>query len=341
MRLFSSKRRPSGPRGLLAVASPAAAQYRMDKKPPKNAATPELPHCDRPIGTAAIQEPESLVDRAQRSSPESLLKLFAMRSGCLRIVDRNGGLAMRSMEKGLERVRRSSPRFEHRPRPSGFRRTSSSFRISPTRTRTRAATRWAPSPAASAAAWAASAPSPAASTPRRRRPRPSSPWSTRGPPSSSMWLKASPRRPTSASAWAAAAAAQGGFGAAAAATRTPPLGKVITTAYFNAFVDLIGYMQRDAPTGAQASANAGIQAYSVKQSLVLRKSAAPSAAAVHLHPGRTRLSHRPEERHLVGSGRRERQPRLGVVGVHLAALTLARSDAAPDPVQARRPPIRT
>ena len=40
-------------------AAPAFAQYGMDKKGPKNAATPELPHCDRPLGRAAIQEPES------------------------------------------------------------------------------------------------------------------------------------------------------------------------------------------------------------------------------------------------------------------------------------------
>ncbi|WP_204265652.1 hypothetical protein, partial [Klebsiella pneumoniae] len=35
------------------------------------------------------------------SSPEALLKLFAARSGCLRIVDRNGGLAMRQTESAL------------------------------------------------------------------------------------------------------------------------------------------------------------------------------------------------------------------------------------------------
>jgi hypothetical protein len=35
------------------------------------------------------------------SNPESLLKLYASRSGCLRIVDRNAGLAMRNQEEGL------------------------------------------------------------------------------------------------------------------------------------------------------------------------------------------------------------------------------------------------
>ena len=102
MRLFSTAAAALGLVASLAVASPAAAQYGMDKKPPKNTATPELPHCDRPIGTAAIQEPEKQWwTELGLSSPESLLKLFAMRSGCLRIVDRNGGLAMRNMEKGL------------------------------------------------------------------------------------------------------------------------------------------------------------------------------------------------------------------------------------------------
>ena len=46
------------------------------------------------------------------------------------------------------------------------------------------------------------------------------------------------------------------------------------------FVDLVGYLQNSAPTGAEASANAGIQAYTVKSALVLRKTPAPSAPAV-------------------------------------------------------------
>ncbi|HEY2179172.1 MAG TPA: SH3 domain-containing protein [Caulobacteraceae bacterium] len=83
-------------------APPALAQYGMDKSPPKNAATPELPRCDRPLGRAAIHEPESRWwEGLGLSNPEALLKLFALRSGCLRIVDRNEGLAMRNTESGL------------------------------------------------------------------------------------------------------------------------------------------------------------------------------------------------------------------------------------------------
>jgi len=83
-------------------ASAAFAQYGMDKNGPKNAATPDLPHCDRPLGRAAIQEPQNRWwEGLGLSNPEALLKLFALRSGCLRIVDRNAGLAMHTQETGL------------------------------------------------------------------------------------------------------------------------------------------------------------------------------------------------------------------------------------------------
>ena len=86
----------------LMSAVPAHAQFGMDKKQPKNAATPELPRCAKPLGTAAIQEPENRWwTQLGLSNPEALLKLFAARSGCLRIVDRNGGLAMRNTETAL------------------------------------------------------------------------------------------------------------------------------------------------------------------------------------------------------------------------------------------------
>jgi len=88
--------------GAMCLGSPALAQYGMDRNGPKNAMTPDLPHCDRPLGRAAVQEPESRWwEGLGLSNPESLLKLFALKSGCLRIVDRNGGLAMRNMESGL------------------------------------------------------------------------------------------------------------------------------------------------------------------------------------------------------------------------------------------------
>ena len=84
------------------LATPAFAQYGMDKSPPKNTLTPDLPRCDRPLGRAAIQEPQNRWwEGLGLSNPEALLKLFALKSGCLRIVDRNAGLAMHSEETGL------------------------------------------------------------------------------------------------------------------------------------------------------------------------------------------------------------------------------------------------
>jgi curli biogenesis system outer membrane secretion channel CsgG len=74
----------------------------MDKNGPKNTLTPDLPRCERALGRAAIQEPkDQWWVRYGLGNPESLIKLFALKSGCLRIVDRNGGLAMRNQEAGL------------------------------------------------------------------------------------------------------------------------------------------------------------------------------------------------------------------------------------------------
>ena len=65
------------------AAAPANAQYGMDKKQP--AGTPELPRCDRPLGTAAVKEPDNQWwTPLGLSNPEALLKLFASRSNCLR-----------------------------------------------------------------------------------------------------------------------------------------------------------------------------------------------------------------------------------------------------------------
>jgi curli biogenesis system outer membrane secretion channel CsgG len=85
----------------LALSAPAAAQYGMDAKRPDG--TPDLPKCAQPVGTASIQEPNrDWWSPLGLGSPESLIKLMASRSGCLRIVDRNGGLQMRNMERNLQ-----------------------------------------------------------------------------------------------------------------------------------------------------------------------------------------------------------------------------------------------
>jgi hypothetical protein len=62
----------------------------------------ELPQCAQPVGTVSIQEPERQWWIGYGlGNPEALIKLMASRSNCLRVVDRNGGLAMRGVEREL------------------------------------------------------------------------------------------------------------------------------------------------------------------------------------------------------------------------------------------------
>jgi hypothetical protein len=77
-----------------AAAAPAAAGSAP--------APTDVPHCDRPIGTASISPPQrEWWTQYGLSSPEQLIKLMASRSNCLRIVDRGAGLQMRNVERGL------------------------------------------------------------------------------------------------------------------------------------------------------------------------------------------------------------------------------------------------
>ncbi|HEX4740500.1 MAG TPA: CsgG/HfaB family protein [Caulobacteraceae bacterium] len=82
---------------LVAAAAPAAAQFHHSPPAPT-----DVPHCDRPIGTASISPPQrEWWTQYGLSSPEQLIKLMASRSNCLRIVDRGAGLQMRNVERSL------------------------------------------------------------------------------------------------------------------------------------------------------------------------------------------------------------------------------------------------
>lgn len=82
------------------AAATAVAQPSQDAKRP--AGTPELPHCARPVGSVTIKEPErAWWTQYNLSSPDSLIKLMASRSNCLRVVDRNRGMADRRGEEAL------------------------------------------------------------------------------------------------------------------------------------------------------------------------------------------------------------------------------------------------
>ena len=89
----------------LAAISLGAAQagpYGMDRGTGNQTMPNDLPHCDRPLGTAAVKEPEKAWwIEYNLPEPDAVIKMFALRSGCFRMVDRNGGLQMRNQEEGL------------------------------------------------------------------------------------------------------------------------------------------------------------------------------------------------------------------------------------------------
>lgn len=68
----------------------------------KDAPPPEIPKCDKKIGTLAVREPERTwwVD-LQLESPEALIKVFVSQSNCFTLVDRGKGLAAAQAEREL------------------------------------------------------------------------------------------------------------------------------------------------------------------------------------------------------------------------------------------------
>ncbi len=88
---------------ILAAAFAAALSSvpAMAKKAPDKTVS-DIPICGKVIGTAAILEPDTQWWREyELGSPELLIKYFVSKSKCFRLVDRNKGLAMRSVERAM------------------------------------------------------------------------------------------------------------------------------------------------------------------------------------------------------------------------------------------------
>lgn len=82
-----------------AVASPAFAESINEKQQRKQA---EIPTCSHKIGTAAIYEPENKWwQPLGLESPEALIKVFVMKSGCFTLVDRGKGFSYAQQERAL------------------------------------------------------------------------------------------------------------------------------------------------------------------------------------------------------------------------------------------------
>jgi len=268
--------------GLIVAAlsvTPAAAQYGMDKKGPKNAATPELPRCDKPLGRAAVQEPENRWwTEMGLSSPEALLKLFATRSNCLRIVDRNAGLAMRNQEAALGAggdLRRGSNVGRGQV-------AAADFFIVPDIANANSNSGGNNIGAVAGAFGSRLGGFGALAGGLRTKKSEAQALITLvdARTTEQLYIAEGVAQKTDigfdlgggGGGWSGFAAAAGG------GYSNTEIGKVVTAAYFNAFVDLVSYLQRSAPSGEQAKQQAGIQAYTATKPAPLRKTPSPQAA---------------------------------------------------------------
>ena len=272
--------------GLAAASSVAFADpsqpYGMDRNSGHQSAG-DLPHCDRPIGVAAVHEPDrDWWSPLGLSNPEAVLKMFALQSGCLRMVDRNQGLAMRNQEESLQNggeLQRGSnigrgqvlaadffivPDIARQNSDSGGGNVGAAFG------------HFLPG-AFGAIAGSISVKSQEASTLITL---------VDARTTEQLYIAQGNAKKTDVGfggggGWGGWA----GYGALAGSGYTnTDIGKVIMAAYYNAFVDLVRYMQTQQP--GQAQANAPLVAQRTTQEVHLRKAPSTSAALLYtVHAG--------------------------------------------------------
>jgi curli biogenesis system outer membrane secretion channel CsgG len=99
MRILSPLRAVAALALAVAVAAPAMAESIQGKTERKAA---QIPMCSHKIGTAAIYEPQNnWWAGLGLESPEALIKVFVMRSGCFTLLDRGKGFAAAQQEREL------------------------------------------------------------------------------------------------------------------------------------------------------------------------------------------------------------------------------------------------
>jgi len=87
---------------LFAVSLSAAPAYAKSARKAQKEGMQEIPVCTQKLGTIAVVEPDTnWWAGLGLSSPEAIIKLFVMRSGCFGLVDRNKGLQSRNIERAL------------------------------------------------------------------------------------------------------------------------------------------------------------------------------------------------------------------------------------------------
>ena len=83
----------------LSFVLPAEAASIGEKTAEKQA---EIPNCTHKLGTLAVREPQNRWwDGLGLESPEALLKVFVMKSGCFTLVDRGKGFELAQQERAL------------------------------------------------------------------------------------------------------------------------------------------------------------------------------------------------------------------------------------------------
>ena len=248
----------------------AGGAYGTDRSRP--AGTGELPQCATPVGTVAIQEPDrDWWSPLGLSNPEALLKLFAGRSNCLRVVARGQAMQMRQEERSLG----DSGELQRNQNFGKGQIVAADFFIIPD---------------------IADSNGNSGGMNLGRLGR-----AFGGPfggvigglslhSSNAHVLITLVNARTTEQEYVAEGTSQktdvgfsgGGWGSTWGAVgggySNTDIGKVISAAYFNAFVDLVGHMQGQTPGGAQAAAP--IQAYTVKAPILMRSG--PSSTARQL-----------------------------------------------------------
>jgi hypothetical protein len=85
----------------LVTTSAFAADKSSGRKAQEKGAA-EIPICGKRLGTAAVVEPDNnWWQSLGLGSPEAIIKVFIMKSGCFGLVDRGKGLASRAVERAL------------------------------------------------------------------------------------------------------------------------------------------------------------------------------------------------------------------------------------------------
>ncbi len=259
--------------GTLCASQALAGAYGTDNRRPSG--TPELPQCASPIGTVAIREPErNWWTPLGLSDPEALIKLFASRSNCLRVVARGQAMEMRNEERSLG----DSGEMQRGQNFGKGQVKAADYFIIPDIVDSNA------NSGGGGLGMLGNA------FGRHLGGFGSVIGSISVKSSTAHTLITLINARTTEQEYVAEGTSEktdvgfggGGWGGSFAAIgggySNTDIGKVISAAYLNAFVDLIGHMQGVAPGDAQAAAP--IQAYNVKDAMVMRGGPSPTAKSV-------------------------------------------------------------